>query len=127
MGLFVSTSNSFENREQLRSTAREILIRGGVKEEVVSKITDTGIFDKTISSANPQLSIIKASTQISLNQSLNETLKYLRAHSKKEAKKPVFGELWNIVKTTNENSEQNPYHGELYEFHIDMEKNIFAA
>ena len=49
---------------------------------------------------------------------------YLR---KKEAKKPVFGELWNIVKTTNENSEQNPYHGELYEFHIDMEKNIFAA
>ena len=70
-----------------------------------------------------------ASTQISINNSLKETLKYLKNHAnKKSVKAPVLGELWNIFSSNNEASEKNPYKGELYDFEIDKNaKNIFAA
>ena len=76
-----------------------------------------------MNSLNPQLAIIKASSQISVNNSLKETLKYLKTHAnKKEIKKHVLGELWDTVKTEAE------YNGELLDFEIDLfAKNIFAA
>ena len=72
---------------------------------------------------------MKASTQISINNTLKETLKYLKSHAKKETKKtPVFGELWNIASANNQASEKNPYQNELYEYQIDKDTvNIFAA
>ena len=75
------------------------------------------------------MNIIKASTQISLNKSLNETLKYLKSQSnQKKIKKVVFGELWNILETNNESFDENKYDSELYNIQIDLNaKNIFAA
>ena len=128
MGLNVSTSMGFEKQNMLRNTAREILSGKGASKEAASKILETTVFDST-SYVNPQLSIIKASSQISLNNSLNETLRYLKSHaSKKMVKKVVLGELWDIISANNQASEENPYRGELYDFKIDYSaKNIFAA
>ena len=135
MGLNVSASLTYnlDNSEILRSTAKNILNKSGASTEATQKIIEKTLFNNDIalreSYPNPQLSVLKASTQITLNESLKETLKYLKEHAnKKVAKKPVFGELWSIFTTNNEASEKNPYHGELYEFEIDKNaKNIFAA
>ena len=109
----------FENRENLRNAAKNILLRQNASGEAAQKIIDKTVFDY-----NPQLSIIKASTQISVNNSLKETLKYLKNHaSKKPAKEPVLGELWNIV-----NGKKEIIENELFDIEIDNSaKNIFAA
>lgn len=135
MGLNVSASLTYnlDNSEILRSTAKNILNKSGASTEATQKIIEKTLFNNDIalreSYTNPQLSVLKASTQITLNESLKETLKYLKEHAnKKVAKKPVLGELWSIFTTNNEASEKNQYHGELYEFEIDKNaKNIFAA
>ena len=131
MGFNVSTATMFEKNDSLRSNAKTILDNAGASKEAVSRVISSTIFDNEayVSSYNPQLSIIKAATQISVNSTLNETLKYLRTHgNKKQAKTPVFGELWNIASVNNEESDKNQYKGELIDFTIDNNiKNIFAA
>ena len=129
MGINVSTSMGFENREFLKSAAKNILQKGGAESEKASQIAQRAIFGERSYSQNSQYSILSASTQITLNNSLKETLKYLNSHAnKKVAKKPVLGELWEIFSATNESSEQNPYKGELIDFEINLnQKNIFAA
>jgi len=131
MGLNVSTGYQLENYETLRSTANSILNKSGVNNESEASIIEKTIFSNNDIShePNPQLSVIKASTQISINETLKETLKYLRNHAaKKNTAKYTFGELWNILSTNNEASDKNPYRGELYDFEIDKNvKNIFAA
>lgn len=116
----MNSFQSFENRENLRNAAKNILNRQTASQETVQKIVDKTVFDY-----NPQLSIIKASSQISINNSLKETLKYLKNHAaKKTAKEPVLGELWNIANSQKEENESN----ELYDFEIDNSiENIFAA
>lgn len=126
MGLNIThtmSSFQFENRENLRNAAKNILNRQGASTETVQKIVENTIFSNSTYS-NPQLSIIKASSQISLNNNLKETLKYLKSQAnKKVAKEPVLGELWNIV-----NNEESSYEGELVDFIIDLSaENIFAA
>lgn len=115
----MNTFQQFENRENLRNAAKNILNRQKASQETIQRIADKTVFDY-----NPQLAIIKASTQISVNNSLKETLKYLKSHAaKKPVKEPVLGELWNIVKEKNDNTEN-----ELYDFEIDNSaENIFAA
>lgn len=128
MGLNVSTT-MFENREFLKSAAKNILSQSSTSENAVTRIIDRTVFDVSESYVNPQLSVIKAATQISVNSTLNETLKYLKLHAnQKTTKTPVLGELWNIFSANNEASEENPYKGDLYDFVIDKNiKNIFAA
>lgn len=119
------TMNSFqfENRENLRNAARNILNRQGATTEATHKVLEQTLFQAS-SYQNPQLAIIKASSQISLNNTLKETLKYLKSQAnKKTQKEPVLGELWNIA-----NKETNTYEGELVDFIIDTTaENIFAA
>ena len=124
MGMNITqTMNSFqfENREHLRNTAKDILNRKA-PENTVENIAEKA-FNANSSYHNPQLAIIKASSQISINNSLKETLKYLKSHAtQKEVKKHVLGELWDTVKTETE------YTGELLDFEINIfAKNIFAA
>lgn len=119
----------FENKESLRNTAKNILNKNGASEETAQKIVEKTIFDsnKQIKEiySNPQLAVIKASSQITLNNSLKETLKYLKSHAnEKIAKKPVLGELWDKLS----NSKDSSYKGELLDFQIDDKAvNIFAA
>ena len=135
MGLNVSMNYSFqlENRDILKNTAKNILTNIGATPEATQKIVEKTLFegDRLLKEqyTNPQLSVLKASTQISINDTLKETLKYLKTHAKKETKKaPVFGELWNIASANNQASEKNPYQNELYEYQIDKDTvNIFAA
>ena len=134
MGFNVSASMGYqlENSEFLRSAAKNILNRSA-SSETTQRIIEKTLFNQDAQLkelyTNPQLSIIKASTQISVNNSLKETLKYLKNHAnKKSVKSPVLGELWDIFSAVNEDSEKNPYKGELYDFEIDKSaKNIFAA
>ena len=134
MGLNVSMDYTFqlENKQNLTNTAKNILVNSGASSEATQKIIEKTIFegDRLLKQEyiNPQLSILKASTQISVNNSLKETLKYLKSHATKTKKSPMFGDLWNILETSNQASEENPYKGELLEFEIDKKaKNIFAA
>jgi len=132
MGLNVSTSMGFENQEQLRNTAKNILNKSGISSEA-DKTIENNIFEnqKSYTSNYPsaQLAILKASAQISINGSLKETLKYLREHAnKKTIKTPILGELWESFSVNNQESKENPYNGELIDFKIDKNiKNIFAA
>lgn len=134
MGFNVSMSMGYqlENKDSLKQIAAEILNKSTAQSDICSKIIEqTTSANKELTDiyTQPQLSIMKASTQISLNNSLKETIKYLRTHAKeKRIKQPVFGELWAICASTNDNSEENPYRDELYDFQIDNDvKNIFAA
>lgn len=113
-------SFQFENRENLRNAAKNILNKQGASQESMQKIIDKTVFD----TQNPQLTVLKAATQITVNDSLKETLKYLQKHAAKRApKKPVLGELWNLA-----TSQETEYTGELVDFEIDNSaKNIFAA
>ena len=126
MGLNVThTMNGFqfENRENLRNAAKNILNKQGASAESTQKVLEQTIFQKE-TFQSPKLTVLKASTQITLNDSLKETLKYLKnqAH-KKNSKQPILGELWNIV-----NGSENSYDGELIDFEIDSSvKNIFIA
>ena len=131
MGLSIATSTNFENKDILKNAAKNILLKSGLQEGQTSQILEKNIFssEEYNSYVNPQLSIIKASTQISVNNTLNETLKYLKSHPNNlNRKKHVFGELWNIASIHNNESEENPYRDELIDFKIDTNnKNIFAA
>lgn len=129
MGLNIThTMNSFqfESRENLRKSAKNILNRQGATNSSMQNILQQTIFDEYRSPINSQLAVLKASSQISANTKLKETLKYLKnqAH-KKTVKEPILGELWNLV---NSGEEDQNYTGELSDFVIDASlENIFAA
>ena len=114
----------FENKENLRNAAKDILNRQGVSEESVETMMGKTIFDYDSKSySNAQLAILKASSQMSISNTLKETLKYLKNHSaKKVVKEPVLGELWNLYNNEEDNN------AEVVELEIDYSaKNIFAA
>ena len=127
MGINITQTMSsfqFENRENLRNAARDILNRQGTSKESLQNILDKTIFDSEGRVyPNAQLAIIKASSQISMNDKLKETLKYLKNHSaKKSEKKHVLGELWNLF-----NGEMEDYQP-IDDIEVDYSlENIFAA
>ena len=126
MGLNIThTMNSFqfENRENLRNAAKNILSRQGATTEVSNKLLEQAIFTTNVNNNSQQL-ILSTSAQITLNNTLKETLNYLKKQaSKKVEKEPVLGELWNIM-----NKENSLYDGELADFVVDTNiENIFAA
>lgn len=113
----------FENRENLRNAAKDIFNRQGASDESTESIMGKTIFDYDAKSySNAQLAILKASSQMSISNTLKETLKYLKSHPvKKTEKEPVLGELWNLF---NEEAKGDP----VIELEIDYSaKNIFAA
>lgn len=120
---------NFENKQNLRNTAKDILNRQGASNNSMKNILNQTIFGSENNSSdifvNPQLAILKASNQISANNSLKETLKYLKQQAnKKNQKKAILGDIWNNF---NENVKE-PYQGELLDFEIDNNAhNIFEA
>ena len=119
------SSFQFENQENLRDTARDILSRKNNSDKSIQKIIDKTIFDNNFQIYSPaQLAILKASAQISMNGKLKETLKYLKSNpSKKQTKEPVLGELWNLF-SSNDTTDFD----ELEDIEIDFSNdNIFKA
>lgn len=127
MGFMVSAGYPLDNGEMLRNAAKNILNKNGTSSEATQKIIEQTLFnDANLQMkdlyTNSQLAVLKASTQVSINNSLKETIKYLS--NRKVAKKHVLGELWDVLQESDEKS----YNGELYDFEIDKNaKNIFAA
>lgn len=127
MGINITQTMSsfqFENRENLRNAAKDILNKQGASKESLQNILDKTIFDSEGRVyPNAQLAVIKASSQISMNGKLKETLKYLKNHSAKKAeKKPVFGELWSLI-----NGDEDEYQP-IDDIEVDYSlENIFAA
>ena len=104
MGLNVSTSMTFENREFLRSTAKQILTKKGASQEMSSKIAQAVIFDNSELYSNEQLNALKAYAQIMINGGLKETKKYLNNQKKiNNNKKYILGELWETIEKSTEN------------------------
>ena len=119
------SSFQFENQENLRDTARDILSRKNNSDKSIQKIIDKTIFANNFQIYSPaQLAILKASAQISMNGKLKETLKYLKSNpSKKQTKEPVLGELWNLF-SSNDTTDFD----ELEDIEIDFSNdNIFKA
>ena len=118
-----STMNNsqFENKENLRQAAKNILNRKGASTESTNKILEQTIFSDY--NRRAEIDILKLSSQITMNESLKETLKYLKTKNKEKTnKKVILGELWNSI-----NSEED-YCGELVDFVVDSSlKNIFVA
>lgn len=119
---------SFENRENLRNAAKNILKKQGTSENSMQKILDLSVFDKTVRNydAFKTQNVINSAMAISLHNSLRETSKYLK-NKKVEVKKKEIAILGSISDLFSENEENN-YDGELKDFEIDFSvKNIFAA
>ena len=125
MGLNISqamNNSHFENKENLRNTAKNILSKQGASAEKAQQIIEQSIFPQQ-KYPNLGMSILSTSTQITLNNSLKETLKYLKNNSKKEVKKHKLGELKNLKTLNNSN-----YEGELANYEINYnEGNFFIA
>lgn len=124
MGINIThTMNSFQfnSRENLRNAAKNILNKQGASSETTEKILEQTIFQQNDFYQNPQLLILKSSSQITINDSLKETLKYLKNQAnKKTTKEPVLGELWEII------NKEDCYNGELVDFEVDYStRNIF--
>lgn len=124
MGINVSTSTGFENQSMLRDTAKNILRQKGVEQNKAQDIAEKiNIFEYGSGNA-----VLNASAQITLNNSLKETLKYLQAHANDKRKKYVLGELWQMFTDSQNSDGDNSYNGELIDFEVDSNvKNIFAA
>ena len=126
MDINVSTSMGFENQNFLKNAAQSILQKNGVNPEKAEDIVNTAIFETMTHTNTSDISFISTAAQIALNNSLRETLNYLKTRANK--KKYVLGEIWEeFVLNQNENDAES-YCGELYDYEIDENlENIFAA
>ena len=117
--------HQFENKEQQRNIIKEIFDEKECSEETTDNVISKTIFNSkdSIIYSSAQLSILKAASQISINGTLKETLKYIKNNPVKQTTKtPILGELWNLF-----NQEQNEYN-DIVELEIDYSAvNIFAA
>lgn len=127
MELNIAQTNGFrfESKENQRNTAKQILAKQNVSGDAMQRIMEKTIFDSNESRiySNAQLSILKAASQISINGTLKETLKYLKKRPvKRSAKEPVLGELWNLF------LQEKQDHVDIFEPELDYStENIFAA
>ena len=124
----VSLATGLENQEFISTSAKMFQQKSSENAGQRSQTVQNAFSEQSSLAPMSSLSVLKASTQVTLNNSLKETLKYLKAHAKDRKKEHKFGELWEILGVTNEEAEKNPYKGELLDFQIDTNsKNIFAA
>ena len=128
MSINVSTFMGFENSEaMMKNNAKSFPQNNSVNTVNSNTGENLTVYTNGIGLPSQQY-VLMASTQITVNNNLRETLKYLRTRGRKIKKEHVFGELWQILNTENEQSEKIPYQGDLIDFEIDSnKKNIFAA
>ena len=124
MNINVSTNMGFQNQDFFKNAAKEILQKKNADSEASNEFSQKTILGSVLNNSS-KLSILEASTQITLNNSLKETLRYLQAHANDKRKKYVLGELWDRFENIDNYDEKA---AELLDFEIDDNaKNIFAA
>lgn len=125
MGLIITTgliNNTLSNFPNKQTTEHN----NNTLSEQKNIISENESFNTSV--LNSQQYVLMTSTQITLNNSLKETLKYLNSHKKQTRKEPRLGDLWRILNVDNNETEKNPYNSEIIEIQIDENaKNIFAA
>ena len=128
MGINVSVSMGFSNREFLNRPAKKFVRK---EEPETNEVKSAGIvvdtnaetaIEKTLSTS----AINNISDQININSKLMETLKYLQTHANDKRKKYTFGELWQKLENISDSKD------ELSDVLVDLdinfsENNIFAA
>ena len=123
MGISIASSknnSNFENRENLKRTAKMILTKQGASAEATEKILEKTIFSNNVTLTNYNADILRASYQISQNLYLRETLKQIKNTNNKN-KKHILGEIWELKKENN----STEYDGELKDFEVDLTSNNF--
>ena len=123
MSINVSTSMGFEKRENLRDSAKNILQRKGSDSSNAGRIAESVVYDFVEDNLTGQ-TVLKATTQVSFDKNLKDTLNYLRAHANDRRKKEyILGELWQTF-----SDKKDSCTNELIDFVVDFNsKNIFAA
>jgi hypothetical protein len=113
----------FEKRRNLKRTAKNILQKNGSDSNDAEKFAESIVYD-FVEDSKSGLTILKATSQISFDNNLKDTLNYLRAHANDRRKKEyILGELWQALSDKKES-----YNNELSDFIVDFNsKNIFAA
>jgi hypothetical protein len=128
MGINVSTSMGFQNREFSESMAKSTLRTNAVNTEKAEEASSGTVFAAKNYPASSAFVIFSTSAQISLHNSLRETMNYLRSRAEDKKKKYVLGELWDDFTSNKDGDEEDSYTGELCDYVIDKNlKNIFAA
>lgn len=126
MGLNISqtmNNSQFENRESLRRTAKNILLKQNASNENAQKIIDQLIFLPNARKINTQADILNISSQIAIQNSMKETIKSLKDNfAKKNVKKAQLGELFELL-----DLDTGSYAGELVDYEINYNNNIFIA
>lgn len=123
----LSTTRGFENLGTYKNASSHQSTNTNLLQEQILPAKNPIISEQYNFDKFSQLSVLRASTQITLSNSLRETIKHLQAQKHQKVQAHVFGELWKIVSTSNEDTE-NSYHGDLLDFEIsENTKNIFAA
>ena len=123
MGIIIASfknNSSFENKENLKRTAKMILTKQGASAEATEKILEKTIFSNNVTLNNYNADILRASYQISQNLYLKETLKQIKNTNNKN-KKHTLGEIWELKKENN----STEYDGELKDFEVDLTSNNF--
>lgn len=113
----------FEKRENLRDSAKNILQRKGSDSSNAGRIAESVVYDFVEDNLTGQ-TVLKATTQVSFDKNLKDTLNYLRAHANDRRKKEyILGELWQTF-----SDKKDSCTNELIDFVVDFNsKNIFAA
>ena len=126
MDISVSTNMGFENRENQQNVQKH-------SQKHVAQATT-----ETVQESSPriisglgspwnskEIAELVASTQMTLNGSLKETLNYLKRSRNNSKMSPIFGELWEELE--NEPDEYLDF-DEIIDYIIDKKiKNIFEA
>lgn len=127
MGMSVSASTGFENREFFMNSAKNRQGNETMEQNKTASNVQSTINLNNGKALTTEQYLMLASTQITVNNSLKETLKYLQKHANNRKKEYKFGDLWKILNDDNEDTEQTPCLGELIDIVIDNSKNIFVA
>ena len=83
----MTTSNGFANNEFTKRKALKILKKNGDEEGKAIEIVEKSIFNAHENLFHSQFTPLGTSEQIKLNNTLKETLKYLREHANKSKEK----------------------------------------
>lgn len=126
MGINISSSMNFKNQQFPKKSAKEAAKKNDAESNEAENFSERVYSANSKSVSFIETNLFKSLADVALNNSLNETLAYLKAQTYDKHKKYVLGELWEQF---NQNkTEDEIFQGELIDFEVDNNlENIFAA
>ena len=126
MGINVSTKMEFTNREFLKKPAKKFAGKENDESGKKQNNRQEIINDNSIYLSAAEVTILKNNSQVSINNNLKETLKYLQMHAQDKRKQHILGELWGKMSDSLKDTKDDI--NVLADFEVNFEgNNIFAA